>query len=411
MNNIFLENIRPGMVLAQDVHDCNGRFLLSKGLNLSEKHLRILKIWGVSELAVCGSDFNAVDIDQQFSSKKWKKAVSMVLRRFPDHEPRNDTSLKLVNIFAQQYSRNYRKVLSFFDRLEILDSSAPLKKSSAYPLDPSSIITDNVKLPCVPQIFKQFFDASQDLRTSSRYLTELVGSDPGLSAMLLKLVNNSAFGLSLRIDSISKAVKIVGARQLSMLADAVSVFSRFKNISPKIINMPDFWKHSLACAVGAKTLAQHCGLPDPENIFVCGLLHDLGRLFMLTHYPFEILGSVQASAKEGSKLHDAEKLFFHLDHAALGAMLARKWQLPDKIEQTIRYHHHPYKSVYRLEATLVNMADTLSIGCDIGCSGNFIIPGPDLDSWTRLKLDPYILSQTAKIMQSQVDNFEKKFFY
>ena len=409
MGKIFLENIKPGMILAQDVHDCNGRFLLSKGLHLSEKHLRILKIWGISELEVCGPDFNAVNIDQHFSSKEWGKAVSMVLQRFPDHDPRSDTSLKLVNIFAQRHCRNYSTNISFSDRLKVLDSSAPPEKSSAYPLDPSSIISDEVRLPCVPQVFGQFSVASKDLKASSRHLTELISSDPGLSAMLLKLVNSPAFGSSFRIDTISRAVRVMGTRQLSMLAEAVTVFSRFKNIPPEIIDMPEFWKHSLACAAGAKILAQHCGLSDPENIFVCGLLHDIGRLLMLTHFPIKILGSMYASVKEGSKLHHAEKLFFHQDHAELGATLAGKWLHPDKVVQTIRHHHHPYRSDYRLEATLVNMADTLSIGCEIGCSGNFFIPEPDLDSWSRLKLDPYILYQTAKIMQSRVDNFSKTF--
>ncbi len=411
MGKLLIDNVQPGMVLAEDLRDRHGRFLLAKGMPVQEKHLRIFKIWGVSEVAVEGEGAHPVAEPEQYSQQEWDRAASRILDRFPDFDPQNPVSRKLLDIFTLWACKYPEGFYTLPQWQKLLGShSQPPAKLPQEPVDPAFIVRDETKLPSLPNIFVQIQDAVKDPRTSAKHLADIISKDQGLSTRLLKLVNSPFYGFPSQIDTISRAIAILGTRQVSTLAMGVTVLSQFKNISPDIIDMPAFWKHSLACAIGAKTLAQHCNISNTESIFVCGLIHDIGRLLMLRYFPQESLWSMYMAAQEQIELPRAEKMFFRLDHTVLGARLMKRWKLPVKLEQTIRYHNHPSKSRFHLETTLVNMANVLATGCRIGFSGEFIIPGPDLQSWSEFDIDPSVLPQTAKLMQSQVDNLFQLFF-
>ncbi|RQD74396.1 HDOD domain-containing protein [Desulfonatronospira sp. MSAO_Bac3] len=411
MGRILVDDIKPGMVLDDDVRDFNGRFLLGKGLSVQEKHLRIFKIWGVSEVTVQGDGAEQDDEPEEFSREERRKAASQILERFPHYDPQHKVSRKLLEIFILWKCRYPGGFYTSDAWHEALDNhTPPSERNRGEPVDPSVIIRDETRMPSLPDIFFQIQEAIQDPRTSARHLADIISKDQGLTSRLLKLVNSAFYGFPSQIDTISRAVAILGTRQLSMLAMGVTVLSGFKSISPDIIDMKGFWKHSLACAIGAKTLAQYRHLSNTESIFICGLLHDIGRLLMLRYFPRETLWSMHLAATEKLELARAEKKFFRQDHAQLGAAIMKNWKLPLKLEQSIRHHNSPGKSSFPIETTLVNMANVLSSGCLMGFSGEYMIPAPDLESWDALNLDPAVLLQTAKLMQSQADNLFQLFF-
>ncbi|WP_291323384.1 HDOD domain-containing protein [Desulfonatronospira sp.] len=405
MGKIIVEDLKPGMVLEDDVRDFNGRFLLGRGLSIEEKHLRIFKIWGVSEVDIHGDGAPTEQESDNFSREERQRAESLVLDRFIHYDPQDTYSRRLLEIFTLWACRYPDNSVSVSQWQETLESHVPPQEQHrAEPVDPARIIRDETRMPSLPDIFFKIQKAIQDPRTSARHLAEIISKDQGLASRLLKLVNSSFYGFPSRIDTISRAVAIIGTRQLSMLAMGVSVLSTFKNISPEIINMQGFWKHSLACAIGAKTLAQYCSIPNTESIFICGLLHDIGRLLMLRYFPKEILWSMHLAATQRLDLMRAEKKYFRQDHAMLGAKVMENWKLPLKIEQCIRHHNSPGKSRFPIETSLVNMANVLASGCLMGFSGEYMVPAPDLESWNSLNIDPSLLPQAANLMQSQVDN-------
>ncbi|WP_150112183.1 HDOD domain-containing protein [Desulfonatronovibrio hydrogenovorans] len=406
MTLVPIENIRPGMILDQDIRDHNGRFLLGKGLTIQDKHLRIFKIWGISQVDVQGLGQDHQDGSPGYDSKVWQKTMESVLERFPGHDPENQASDTLLNIFTQHACHAQQPGCPAQDLTQPDADPGP----PATPADPEADISRDLKLASLPRIFMLIQEAIQDPRTSSRHLADIISKDQGLAAKLLKLVNSAFYGFPSRIDTISRAVTIIGTRQLSVLALGVCAVSRFRNISPDILSMEEFWKHSIACAIGAKTLAGFRNLPNTESFFVCGLLHDIGKLIMLDYYPDHYLRTMIRARKTNTSLIMEEKTFFRRDHAALGARMVRRWKLPLKIEQAIRHHENPSASRFHMETTMVHMANILAIGCCIGSGGETSVHSPDLASWANVNLEHSVLIQTAKLMQSQVDNIYRLLF-
>ncbi len=408
MGLVYLENIKPDMILASDILDHNGRFLLGKGLAIQERHLRIFKIWGISQADIQGVDDRE---GQAFSTRNpmaMEQARKVVLSRFPGFDPLSSLCKSLLSIFVL-----FQCDAPAPEEKPTVQADTPgpdLPSSAEQRADPAAKIADDVKLYSLPKIFFLIQESIRDPRMSSRHIGEIISKDQALTAKLLKLVNSAFYGFPSKVDTISRAVTIIGTRQLSTLALGLSVISRFKNISSDVLDMESFWKHSIACAIGAKTLAGYRNLPNTESFFVCGLLHDIGRLIMLAYFPDEYHQTILAARSQKARLVDVEKLYFRQDHASLGAMLAEKWKLPVTIEQAIRHHEKPSKVGFNLEATLVHVANILTIGCRIGLSGNDLIPEPDRESWQKTHLDISILKQTAKLVEAQVENVYRLLF-
>ena len=413
MGLMYIDDIRPGMKLSQDIRDQNGRFLLGKGLTIQDKHLRIFKIWGVSQVSIQGAgeqeDNEGRDEPAQ-DSQAMLRAKSRILKRFSGHDPESRLSRQLVDIFTMQACNdpeNYNA--QDLSGAEAVQGGQPLQ-SDCKPADPEARLGDDVNLVSLPEIFFLIQDAIKDPRTSSRHIGEIVSKDQALAAKLLKLVNSPFYGFPSKIDTISRAVTILGTRQLSSLALGLSAISRFKDIDPGILDMESFWKHNIACAIGAKTLAGLCKLPNSEMYFVCGLLHDLGRLVMLHYYPDNYLMVLNKARSSNIRLSKAEKMFFRHDHATLGGRLVKKWRLPLRIEEAIRYHDKPALSRFRTETTMVHMANILANGCRIGTSGEALIPVPDEQCWQDTRLELSTLQQTVRLTLAQVDNIYRLLF-
>ncbi|MFP4111134.1 MAG: HDOD domain-containing protein, partial [Desulfonatronovibrio sp.] len=405
-----VDDIRPGMVLCEDIRDSNGRFLLGKGLTVQEKHLRVFKIWGVSQANIQGEGNREEDKATRHDPEALKKIRKKILNRFQDYNPDSLLCRTLVDVFTL-YSDDdaHEQADDYCSGQNDFQEQQPGRKDRRL-ADPESRIGNDVRLVSLPEIFFLIQEAIKDPRTSSKHIGDIISKDQALAAKLLKLVNSAFYGFPSRIDTISRAVTIIGTRQLSSLALGISALSRFENISPEIMDMESFWKHSIACAIGAKTLANHCKLPNSELFFVCGLLHDIGKLIMLSYYPGEYLQVLSMARQKRIALARAEKSYFKNDHAVLGANLLKKWKLPLRVESGVRYHERPAVSRFPMEATMVHMANILAVGSGIGSGGEAVIPAPDEQSWLNSRLDSGVLQQTVKLTMAQVDNIYRLLF-
>ena len=129
------------------------------------------------------------------------------------------------------------------------------------PLDPLDILRKDHQLPALPQVFLELQQAIGAKATSADDLAEIISQDPGLTAFLLRMVNSAFYSLPMQIDTISRAVTVVGVNQLSTLAVGTSVMSLFKDVPFAILDMEQFWKHSVACGLIARRLCRITGQP------------------------------------------------------------------------------------------------------------------------------------------------------
>lgn len=207
-------------------------------------------------------------------------------------------------------------------------------------------------------------------------IAEEIGRDPGLATRLLRMANSPVYGLSREVDSVSRAVSVLGTRALRDLILKTAAGEALSSIPNDIISIEDFWQHSLYCALLARRLAEDSKTMDPETAFLAGLLHDIGQLALFHSQPGQARVALDLLAG-GEALQAAEQRVFGFDHTVLGGALLEAWHLPPLLAACARFHHDPAQAgEYAREAAVVHLANALAHRAqapddDAGASGEF----------------------------------------
>jgi signal transduction histidine kinase/HD-like signal output (HDOD) protein len=196
-------------------------------------------------------------------------------------------------------------------------------------------------LPTLPHILLKLIDAcnrdSQDLGG----IAEMVGSDPALSAKILKLVNSAYFGLPRKVESIGEAVVLVGTSGIKNLAMCACVHDAFPTRARNgSFSLKTFWWHSLRCAFLARQMASEWDVCPPDDAFLSGLLHDIGKVVLWVNFTKPYASLLETAGNDSDRLLAGEA-HMGATHADVGAWLLDGWQLDPSIADCVRYHHEP----------------------------------------------------------------------
>lgn len=236
----------------------------------------------------------------------------------------------------------------------------------------------------------------------------MVSTDIGLSGKLLKLVNSPFYGLATHVDSIARAIAMVGMKELSTLALGISTINFFKDIPPELIDMKVFWKHSLSCGVFGKLLAGKMGLKS-ERFFTAGLLHDAGRLIIFKNMPYASVQALLFARRSMIPMVEAEKEVLGYDHTEVGRLLLASWKFPDSLVELIAHHHSSYSATDPREAAVIQLADNLANAAEISSGGMFVLPGMAEGAWERLGLKPEDLNAIFETHDRHINEIAKAF--
>jgi len=213
----------------------------------------------------------------------------------------------------------------------------------------------------LPNVYLLVRDVVQDPDSSMNDLTDVLQNDPGLIARLLRIANSSFFGFPARVETLSRAVNLIGQQQIHDLVLATSITRAFKGMSNDVMNMGIFWSASVERAISSRLLANHCNVLDSERIFVEGLLLDIGHLALYQSAPDEAQQALHMSREQSKPLYQMERELIGFDYAELGFMLAQNWSLPMSLQSVIRYHNEPAKAEgFQLEASIAHIAHVLT---------------------------------------------------
>ena len=156
--------------------------------------------------------------------------------------------------------------------------------------------------------------------------------------------------------------------------------------------MESFWRHSLACGIGARLLALERRLPKPDKFFVAGLLHDVGRLVLFAQAPQISQQVFELYQREKLLLREAETRVLGYDHQQIAEVLLHLWKFPVNLVQAVAYHHQPMSSqIAKEEASVVHLSDHLVNAMQIGSSGERHVPPLQMKAWEILRLSPEVL--------------------
>lgn len=253
-----------------------------------------------------------------------------------------------------------------------------------------------------------------DPDSSMADIAKAVSQDPSFTVRLLRVANSSYYGFSSSIDTVDKAVSVIGTSRIRSLALSMSVASSFAGLPNDLVSMDNFWRHSLYCAVIARILARRAGKCDPEALFTAGLLHDVGELVIFNRLPEQAKEALLRvlDSMDDLPIHEAERQVLGFDHAQVGAELARQWNLPPLLQECIGCHHAIRDAEsYPREVALVHLANVYAQMAEIDTLNPDDVTAADpLASETSgLALDPEAIEEVVREAQQEIVELEKLF--
>ncbi len=423
MDSIVVGEIKPGMVIAEDIYDRNGRFLLGKGVVLSEKHLRVLKIWGITEAKIEGVSENEANqaAVAELDPVVLQKAARLVACKFRHTNKDHEAIRELYRVCVLRLARRAAEGELVLDELEeTLSGSGALGDESRdhrecpfsnreRSISPRDLLRKDMKLPSLPSIFFQINDAINDPRSSAKDIANIIKNDTSLSAKLLKLANSPIYRFSSRVETVSRAVTLIGTKEIGVLALGITIMTCFKGIPDDMVNMKMFWEHSVACGVASRIMGGFKRVYNVERLFTAGLLHDLGRLVVFKCLPDDASEALLWARFDNSFLLDKEREVFGVSHASMGGRFLKEWRLPVSIENIVRFHHKPMKSHDPMEPAIVHVADLLINAMGVGTSGEVLVHPLDAEAWECLDLPKSIFATMIKQIDRQIGEITRVF--
>ena len=242
----------------------------------------------------------------------------------------------------------------------------------------SRILGKMKEIKSFPQFVVETLRKLNDRDSSASDVAMSLSRDEGLVIRTLKLANSAAYGISRDISSVTEAIAMLGYKNISNIVLSASVYSVMdKSLQGYALDRGQLWKHSLTVAYAARYIAQRFGKSIPEEAYVGGLLHDIGKVVLNDYVRFGYGIIVKLVEEKQIPFIEAETQVLGFDHAQVGAMLVEKWGLPDAYGYAVAYHHAPdsvppeKREKYQPIADVVHTANTLCLmlGVGIGADG------------------------------------------
>lgn len=253
--------------------------------------------------------------------------------------------------------------------------------------DPRELIDDTLELASLPAVVMRALDLINAPESSAADIGHVISEDPALSVKLLKIVNSAFYGFPSRIETISRAITIVGTLEITDLILGSSAVEAFAGLPNELVDMQQFWEHNLYAGVVARVLARHHRAPNAERFFVSGLLHDIGSLVLYHQRPEQSRRALE-QARGGTPLHLVEQETFGFDHSDVGAELMQAWNLPEVFIEAARHHHRPLEARdFPLETAMVHLADIIAACAHHTGSGTNQVPPLEPRAWTLTGLE------------------------
>jgi putative nucleotidyltransferase with HDIG domain len=229
-----------------------------------------------------------------------------------------------------------------------------------------------LNLPTLPTVHARLLEVVDHPKATAAMLASLIAEDQSLTARLIKMCNSSYYGLSTEVNSIERAIVILGFDAVREMSLGISVISQFDSeLGSGSLDLSQFWRHSSSTAVIAKYLSKEVLGKEGKEAFLGGLLHDIGKLILVQYLEREFAQVVSLSKTEDKPLHIIENELLGVNHSTVGTWLGEKWKFPKGVMSSIEFHHNPWDAENDLEdLACVTLANILCKRLNQGFSGN-----------------------------------------
>ncbi len=225
----------------------------------------------------------------------------------------------------------------------------------------------------LPVTIQKIIDLTKDPHTELHELVSVLERDQAMVSKLLRLANSTYYGFSKQIKTISHAVVCLGYNNVKNLAFAASTSPLFKNsVISYALEKGALYKHSYAVAVCSRLIAKQTKYPNPEEVYLIGLLHDVGKMVLDQYAKEKFLDVIRLFKTGNLTFLQAEEQVLGFNHGEIGAKVAQMWNLSDELIESVKYHHHPQNaSAGNLAVHMVHIADVVveMMGIGLGYDG------------------------------------------
>lgn len=283
------------------------------------------------------------------------------------------------------------------------------------PADEIQSLVDNAsELISLPEVTLRVNALANDPDSTANDMAAVITQDPALVVRMLKIANSAYYGLSKEVETISRAVSVLGTNKIRDLVLSTSASEAFDGIPNDLISMQDFWHHSLYCGLLAQILSKKSKKTNSESIFIAGLLHDIGQLLMFNQLPQKSHEAILLLMEGTEELEtfEAERHVFGFDHMQVGAALMKSWKLAPVLEECIEFHHEPQSAkIFQAEVAMINIANAVAVMADFdSMDEDDEIPLINPISWELTGLTPEDLPEAIKKAQKEIREIESVLF-
>ncbi|RJX33699.1 MAG: HDOD domain-containing protein [Oxalobacter sp.] len=260
-------------------------------------------------------------------------------------------------------------------------------------------VVSNIQcLPSMPAVVMEVLESVDQESVNLNQLTRKILLDQALTAKILRYANSSFYRTQTKVTTIQQAINLIGISGVRNLIMTTMLQFSFPEVQCKGFDFNVFWHHSVAAAVSAKAIARNLQL-NQDYAYTAGLLHDIGRLVLVTRFTKQYECALAYKAEHDCYLLEAERAVLETDHPAVGQMLGAHWNFSQGMQNAIARHHEPDIGAGDLVAAVVHVSDAIAHGLDFTHDPNDLVPPVSMTVWNALKLD----RETAKRLFREIE--------
>ncbi len=218
-----------------------------------------------------------------------------------------------------------------------------------------------IQLPALPTVAMEVVEMVDNPKTSASRLGKVISTDQALTAKVLKIANSPFYGFPRKISTIDFAIIVLGYDALKEIVISISLVSSLQKKSDQYFDAKGFWDHSIAAGVLARRLARDLNYRVSGEVFVGGLLHDMGLSVLHRYFRPEFKRIVEIARETDLSFIEAEESVLGVTHAEIGGWLAERWNLPDHLVEAVACHHAPGRARKNPDlVSIIHVADVIS---------------------------------------------------
>lgn len=259
-----------------------------------------------------------------------------------------------------------------------------------------------IHLPALPSVAMEVVEMVDNPKTSASKLGKVISSDQALTAKVLKIANSPFYGFPKKISTVEFATIILGFDALKEIVITISLLSSLQKKSDSVFDAKKFWDHSITSGAVARRLARDLGYRISQEVFVGGLLHDMGISLLHRYFFDEFKRIVEIARDTDLTFLEAEESVLGVTHAEVGGWLAERWNIPAHLTDAITHHHKPAAATDNPDlVALIHCADVFA---------NRLAPEP-VDFDKGLSFDPAALERLRlnddNLLQQYIMNYRE----